>query len=471
MVGQVPRRPPRRPQSLRRPAWAGEFYDAQRAPGKHHHAALRALGNPWLEVLWHCLTNGVHCDEAVHLANRNQALTALTPRSCLTLRSQIIKSPGITGDKGLTEDVSTLTVISPGKGAAFGDHLITGMGGNGHKLEENVDMIRLAATATALLVLVAVPACAGSGHTAGVSSSQLTPAQARKAFGSFLREFKQLQANRIGTSGGQLLTGPERAAQAFMHAPVGPSLTQLTGQRVYVPRLSGYPRWFVAVAQAASGRVARFVFLLVQSSRRTGWQEATELYDLRLPGGFPDVSQIAVDAGGYAAAVSAGDRSLAVPPVAVAAGFSRYYNAAASHVGRTPATAAYSSNFLPQALAGERAAPRYGWRMSDSLVPDSQPVYALRLSGGGAAVIFVTRETFGWQAVSTAAANRRAPQSAINIGAAPDPFILQGLHARPVRTGERLTYTILDEHLAIDPAGSGTVRDFMEGKVIAVARS
>jgi hypothetical protein len=342
-------------------------------------------------------------------------------------------------------------------------------GGNGHKREQNVDKIRVAAAATELLVLVAVPACAGSGHPAGVSSSQLTPAQARKAFDRFLREFKQLQANRIGTSGGQLLTGPEGAAQAFMHGPVGPSLTQLTGRRVYVPRLSGYPRWFVAVDQA-SGRVARFVFLLVQSSRRTGWQEATELYDLRLPGGFPDVSQIAVDAGGYATAVSAGDRSLAVPPGAVAAGFSRYYDVAASHVGRTPATAAYSSNFLPQALAGERAAPQYGWRMSDSLAPDNQPVYALRLSGGGAAVIFVTRETFGWQAVS-AAANRRAPQSAINIGAAPDPFILQRLHARPVRTGERLTYTILDEHLAMDPAGSGTVRDFMEGKVIAEARS
>ncbi len=109
--------------------------------------------------------------------------------------------------------------------------------------------------------------------------------------------------------------------------------------------------------------------------------------------------------------------------------------------------------------------------MSDSLAPDNQPVYALRLSGGGAAVIFVTREPFGWQAVSAAAANRRAPQSAINIGAAPDPFIMQRLHARPVRTGERLTYTILDEHLAMDPAGSGTVRDFMEGKVVAEARS
>ena len=46
-------------------------------PGDHP-AALRALGNRWLEVLWHCLTNGVHYDEAVHVANRNHALAAIT---------------------------------------------------------------------------------------------------------------------------------------------------------------------------------------------------------------------------------------------------------------------------------------------------------------------------------------------------------------------------------------------------------
>lgn len=60
--------------SLRRSAWAREFYDAQRARGKGHHAALRALGNRWLEVLWHCLRKGVRYDEDVHVANRNRAL-------------------------------------------------------------------------------------------------------------------------------------------------------------------------------------------------------------------------------------------------------------------------------------------------------------------------------------------------------------------------------------------------------------
>ena len=60
--------------SLLRSGWAREFYDEQRARGKSHQAALRALGNRWLEVLWHCLRKGALYDEAVHVDTRNRAL-------------------------------------------------------------------------------------------------------------------------------------------------------------------------------------------------------------------------------------------------------------------------------------------------------------------------------------------------------------------------------------------------------------
>jgi hypothetical protein len=59
--------------SLTRSAWARQFYDAKIAAGKTHHAALRALGNRWLEVLWHCLRLGTRYHEATHAANRNRA--------------------------------------------------------------------------------------------------------------------------------------------------------------------------------------------------------------------------------------------------------------------------------------------------------------------------------------------------------------------------------------------------------------
>jgi transposase len=63
--------------SLSRSPWAREFYDTKRAAGKGHHAALRALANRWLEVLWHCIRQGAPYDEAIHAENRKRALAKL----------------------------------------------------------------------------------------------------------------------------------------------------------------------------------------------------------------------------------------------------------------------------------------------------------------------------------------------------------------------------------------------------------
>lgn len=60
--------------SLKESGCAREFYDGKRAAGKGHNAALRTLGNRWLEVLWHCLKNQTRYDESIHVANRNRAL-------------------------------------------------------------------------------------------------------------------------------------------------------------------------------------------------------------------------------------------------------------------------------------------------------------------------------------------------------------------------------------------------------------
>jgi transposase len=59
--------------SLPRSAWARAFYDGQRAAGKSHFTALRALANRWLEVLHHLLATGQRYDEAVHQRNRADA--------------------------------------------------------------------------------------------------------------------------------------------------------------------------------------------------------------------------------------------------------------------------------------------------------------------------------------------------------------------------------------------------------------
>jgi hypothetical protein len=60
--------------SLQRSAWARHFYDTKITAGKNHHAALRALGNRWLEILWHCLRLDVSYNEKIHTANREKHL-------------------------------------------------------------------------------------------------------------------------------------------------------------------------------------------------------------------------------------------------------------------------------------------------------------------------------------------------------------------------------------------------------------
>jgi hypothetical protein len=60
--------------SLQQSRWAREYYNKKITAGTTHHAALRALANRWLEVLWHCLRLGVSYDEATHTANRTRSL-------------------------------------------------------------------------------------------------------------------------------------------------------------------------------------------------------------------------------------------------------------------------------------------------------------------------------------------------------------------------------------------------------------
>jgi Transposase IS116/IS110/IS902 family len=85
--------------SLRGSRWAREFYDAHRARGKSHHAALRALGNRWLEVLWHCLLAGVRYNEAIQRGNISRAQTVraaatgdpVVDRGCLGSAAQRLR--------------------------------------------------------------------------------------------------------------------------------------------------------------------------------------------------------------------------------------------------------------------------------------------------------------------------------------------------------------------------------------------
>lgn len=55
--------------SLTKSIWARKFYDKQRAHGKTHTQALRALGNKWLKIIFRLWKDGLTYSEDVYLAS------------------------------------------------------------------------------------------------------------------------------------------------------------------------------------------------------------------------------------------------------------------------------------------------------------------------------------------------------------------------------------------------------------------
>jgi transposase len=56
-------------QTICRSVWARAYYDHQRALGKWHHAAVRALAYKWIRIVHRCWRDSVPYDEQVYLAS------------------------------------------------------------------------------------------------------------------------------------------------------------------------------------------------------------------------------------------------------------------------------------------------------------------------------------------------------------------------------------------------------------------
>lgn len=61
-------------------AWAAAFYQVQRAAGKGHHAALRALAFRWQRILWRCWRERKPYDEAKYVASLHRRRSPLATR-------------------------------------------------------------------------------------------------------------------------------------------------------------------------------------------------------------------------------------------------------------------------------------------------------------------------------------------------------------------------------------------------------
>jgi hypothetical protein len=310
-------------------------------------------------------------------------------------------------------------------------------------------------------------ACSGSASGAGPASShsasarlaayaQLTTAQAYRAYSDFLGHFSGLSAHPSDI--GRLTSGPEiQVVTASKGVVPGPTVSDVTDTRIIVPKLTSYPRWFVAGGTKSSNGQG-VVFVLVQQGPGAPWRETAELYDL---GGqariLPDLA--AAGFGGASTTQTVPDQgtSLAMQPGQLPAAYAQYLNdggAGAQHASfKAGSNTTGLISLERSAAAGARPAR---WKYTDSQAAAGLPQYALRLPGGhGAAVIFFTIDTVSWTASSARARMPTATYSGLSL---PPLQILQGLGITSVHAGLRVSIKAVDENLAlVGPPGTNGV--------------
>jgi hypothetical protein len=312
----------------------------------------------------------------------------------------------------------------------------------------------VACGATGLLV-VALAACSSSPAHPSSAYKQLSISQAYSDYSEFLPQFQALPGHPRNIA--KLTAGPETwVISTSDGSDPGPDVSGLTNTRIFVPKLTRYPRWFVAAGSTSTNDGVLFV--LVQRAARAPWRETAELYDLG------DQAQILPDlaAAGFSNLVTTNTvpetgASLAMQPAQLPAAYAQYLN----DRGLGPQSSlfkagSYTTGLVSLERAATAGAPPDGWKYTDTQAADGLPEYSLSVpSGKGAAVIFFTLDTVTWTATS---AKARMPSASYSGLAEPPLSMLQALGVKSVRAGLQVSIKAIDENLAIvGSPGSGDV--------------
>jgi transposase len=71
-------------QTIPRSTWARAYYDYQKAQGKWHHAAVRALAFKWIRIVYRCWRDSIPYDEQIYLASLRRKKPAWAVQAGLT---------------------------------------------------------------------------------------------------------------------------------------------------------------------------------------------------------------------------------------------------------------------------------------------------------------------------------------------------------------------------------------------------
>ncbi|WP_067453584.1 hypothetical protein [Actinomadura macra] len=295
-----------------------------------------------------------------------------------------------------------------------------------------------------LLTAVAAAGC-GSKSSAGADPPALTRAQAQQVLASFTDG-----ANRAGRRLDRLaLRAIEADPQLSMDTAAfrlrrvirqRPPTLRLSQVVYYIPRMSGYPRWFAADAATGSGkRTVRHALLFTQAKAGQPWLLAADPYPLA-----PALNKVALDPEGYATPVDPRAEGLAITPERLPGVHASLLTDGPSAAGVSVLADGPRTHQTFEALRhGEQALSKRGITLSSRFSVAPYGVYALRTRDRGALVWYVLKQNEAY--------------SAPNRGTLAVSGDLIGL--APTRAARnRMDTTVLVQYLAtIPPKGRVTV--------------
>lgn len=256
---------------------------------------------------------------------------------------------------------------------------------------------RLAAPGLMLLagLLLAAQGCTGSSVAAQAASTApaLTLSAARQAFSTFVTADDVARA-----SGDEWLEASLLSYGQVSLATAAYQTADYLGQRVpryqygtprfYVPRLKGYPLWFMAVVpRTPLGGGPASTAIMVFDKRDPA--EDFTLASLTLLGQGNTLPGIAVDPGGYATPLATFDTKLPIAPDAVGA-LQATVAQDGPHSSATAVVAPgpYTTGVHGQIVAASKQAAARGYHYDSLPSGTSDPVFALKTANGGALVTY-----------------------------------------------------------------------------------
>ncbi len=249
-------------------------------------------------------------------------------------------------------------------------------------------------------LLLSAQGCAGRATSASAivqPSDRITLAAAREVFESYVTtsdvaeaSSDELLALSLVTDGQQPLVAAQFRTAIYVGVPL---LRYQYGQpSIYVPRLTTFPLWFVAVTPrrpTGGGPSATTMMVFDRPSLQAAWR--LSISALLNPGA--PAPRVALDGSGYATALASYDQSLMASPQAVGPLQATVADdGSASQAAKIVAAGPQTTGLHATIHAAGTQAKALGYIYQAEVEGTDFPEFALRTSDGGALVLYAMAE-------------------------------------------------------------------------------